>query len=290
MCQITSPIVHIINTSIDKKIFPDSWKVARVCPIPKIDNPVTVKDFRPISILSVLSKVFEKVVLSQLLNYIEKSAVYNPTQSGFRKRHSTATLPLKFKNGARNVLNQNEITISVLIDYSKAFGTINYKTLLEKLVSWNFSNRTIKITMSYVTNRHQYVQIDNQTSPKCPVHFGVPQGGTLGPTLFKTYVAELPSCIYSDSIQYSDDTTIYRACRPSDILQEIRKLENDIKTVSEWSAGNGLVFNNDKLKYITFSSKRKVNDKSYLIRSNRKSIVEKTAIKLLEVNFVQDLT
>ena len=66
--QIASPIVHIINTSIDKEIFPDSWKVLRVCPIPKIDNPVTVKDFQPVSLLPVLSKVYEKVILSQLLN------------------------------------------------------------------------------------------------------------------------------------------------------------------------------------------------------------------------------
>ena len=91
--QITLPIVHIINTSIDKEIFLDSWKVARVCPIPKIDNPVTVKDFRPISILPVLSKVYEEVILSQLLNYIKKSAVYNPTQPGFRRGHSTTRVP-----------------------------------------------------------------------------------------------------------------------------------------------------------------------------------------------------
>ena len=107
--------------------------------------------------------------------------------------------------------------------------------------------------MSYITNRHQYVQIDDQTSPKSPVHFGVPQGSILGLILFNIYVAELPSCIDSDSIQYADDTTIYRTCIPNDILQVIRKLENDIKTVSEWSTENGLVFNNDKLKYITFS-------------------------------------
>ena len=150
--QITSPIVHIINTSIDKEIFPDSWKVARVCPIPKIDNPVTIKDFRPIFVLPVLSKVYEKVILSQLLNYIEKSAVYNPIQSGFRKSHSTTTLLLKFRNNIRKALNRNEITISVLIDYSKAFDTINRKTFLEKLVSLNFSKRTIKIIMSYLTN------------------------------------------------------------------------------------------------------------------------------------------
>ena len=173
--QITLPIVHIINTSIDKEIFLDSWKVARVCPIPKIDNPVTVKDFRPISILPVLSKVYEKVILSQLLNYIEKSAVYNLTQSDFHKGHSTTTLLLKFKNDILKFLNRNEITVSVLIDCSEVFDTINHKNLLEKLVSLNFNNRTIKIITSYLTNQQQYVQIDDQTSSKCPVHFGVPQ-------------------------------------------------------------------------------------------------------------------
>ena len=146
-----------------RKFFPDSWKVSRVCPIPKIDNSVTVKDFRPVPILPVLSKVYEKVRLSQLLNYIEKSAVYNPTQSGFCKGHSTTTLLLKFRNDIRKALNWNEITISVLIDYSKAFDTINHKTLFKKLVSMNFSNRTRKIIMSYLTDRHQYGQIDDQT-------------------------------------------------------------------------------------------------------------------------------
>ena len=135
-----------------------------MCPIPKIDNPVTVKDFQSISILPVSSKVYEKVILSQLLNYIEKSTVYNPTQSGFRKGHSTTTLLLKYRNDIRKALNRNEITISVLIKFSKAFDTINHKNLLEKLVSMNFSKRTIKIIMSCLTNRHQYVEIDDQTS------------------------------------------------------------------------------------------------------------------------------
>ena len=227
-----------------------------------MNNPVTVKDFPPITILPVLSKIYEKVILSQLLNYIENSAVYNPTQSGFRKGYLTTTLLRKFRNDIWKAWNRNEIIVSVII--SKAFDTINHKTLLEKLISLNFSNRTIKIIMNYLTNRHQNVQIDHQTSPKSPVHFAIPQGRILGPILFNIYVVELPSCIDWDSVQYADDTTIYRACRPNDILQEIRHLENDIKTVSEWSAGNGLVFNNGKLKYITFSSKRKLNDKSYL--------------------------
>ena len=89
--EIASPIVHIINSSIDKYIFLDSWKVARVCPVPKIDNLIKEKDFRLISILPVLSKVHEKVILHQLNDYIEKSSVYNSSKSGFRKGHSTQT-------------------------------------------------------------------------------------------------------------------------------------------------------------------------------------------------------
>ena len=90
-------------------------------------------------------------------------------------------------------------------------------------------------------------------------------------------------------IQYADDTIISRTRSSDDILQKLRKLENDIRTVSEWPAGNGLYFNNGKLKYITFSSKRKVNDKNYLIHSNRKSIAEETTVKLLGVKFNQNV-
>ena len=271
-----------------KEIFPDSWKVAGVCLIPKIDNPVTVKDFQPISILPVLSKVYKKVILSQLLNYIKKCTVYNPTQSGFHKGHLTTALVIKFRNDIQKALNWIEITISVLTDYSKAFDTINHKRLLDKLVSLNFSNRMRKIIMSYLTNPHQYMQTDDQTSPKSPVHFGVPQGSILGPVLFNVYVAVLPFIQYvavlpSDSIQYADDTTIYRTYRPNGILQEIPKLKINIKTVSGWSVENGLVFNDNKVKCITFSSRRKVNDQSYLICFNRDLIAEETTVKLLEL-------
>ena len=130
---------------------------------------------------------------------------------------------------------------------------------------------------------------DDQTSPKSLAHFGVPLGNILGPVLFNIYVAELPSRIDSNSLQYVDDTTICSTCRSSDILQERCKLEKNIKTILESPVENGLVFKNEKLKYITFS-KRKVNDKSYLIRSKRKSIAEKTNVKLLGVNFDQNLT
>lgn len=145
--QITWPIVHLINTFVDKEIFPDSWKVVHICPTPKVDNPVTVKDFWPITILPVLSNLYLKVKLNQSLNHIKTSVVYNPTQSGFCKGHLTTTL-LKSRNDIQKALNQTEITISVLINY---LGLLTISLSIWDF-SLNFSNRTIKIVMSFLTN------------------------------------------------------------------------------------------------------------------------------------------
>lgn len=112
--------------------------ILKVCPFPKIDHPVNEKDFRPISILPVLSIVYEKVVLYQLSEYIENSSIYNSTQSGFRKGHSTQTMLLSFKDNIQKALNRNEITMSVFIDYSKAFDTIDHQNLLKKTIISEF--------------------------------------------------------------------------------------------------------------------------------------------------------
>ena len=142
---ITSPMVHIINTSIDQEIFPKQWKISRVCPIPKTDNPTSIKDYRPISVLSVLSKVYERVILNQLCSFIETQNLYNINQSGFRKGHSTNTLLLKLRDDIRTAMNRSEVTLSILIDYSKAFDTIDHCILLKKLQNMNFAKNTINL-------------------------------------------------------------------------------------------------------------------------------------------------
>ena len=109
-------MVHIINTLIDQEIFPKQWKISRVCPIPKTDNPTSIKDYRPISVLSVLSKVYERVILNQLCSFIETQNLYNINQSGFRKGHSTNTLLLKLRDDIRTAMNRSEVTLSILID------------------------------------------------------------------------------------------------------------------------------------------------------------------------------
>ena len=118
--DIASPIVNIINNCIDKSVFPTAWKIARVCPIPKIDNPIDVTKYRPISVLCILSKVFERIILTQLCNYIEVKASYNLTQSGFCKGHSTSALLLKLRHGIIRAMSNNEVTLGILLNFSKA--------------------------------------------------------------------------------------------------------------------------------------------------------------------------
>ena len=143
------------------------------------------------------------------LMIILKSSVYNSTQSGFRKGHSTQTLLLKFRNDTQKALNRNEITISVIDDHSKAFDTMDPKSLIRKLVCLNITNSSIKIILSYLTNRKLHVQVNDDQSTRLPIYFGVPQGSTLGPVLFNIYVAELSTCtlnqiqfnMYTDQVQ-----------------------------------------------------------------------------------------
>ena len=288
---ITSPLVHIINSSIDNEVFPDQWKTARVCPIPKTKHPTKLKDFRPVSILPLLSKVYEKVILKQLLNYVE-TKIYNNTQSGFRKGHSTATLLLKLRDDIRKAMNANEITLAVLIDYSKAFDTLDHAILLKKLSTLGFDKKSVKIIMNYLTNRRQFVQIEDKCSDMLPIYFGVPQGSILGPILFNLYVAELPEKIKSESIQYADDTTVYKTCTLHEIHHNLKVLEEDISALSSWSKQNGLIFNGDKLQFIIFRKKRSLcpTDRSFLMRANNKSIKQEVNVKLLGITFDQNLS
>jgi len=241
-----------------------------------------------------MSKIYERVILTQLCDFIENHHLYNTTQSGFRKGHSTSTLLLKLRDDIRKAMSRSEVTLTVLIDFSKAFDTIDHGILLEKLYQLNFSHDSIEILSSYLRDRYQYVQIDDQRSSCSPMNFGVPQGSILGPVLFNLYVIELTDRISSRAIQYADDTTIYRHCKIINIATAIKDLENDIEDLFTWSRDHNLLFNCDKLQFIIFVSNRLSNqlgmDRSYLIRSSGKSIEQKDSVKLLGILFDQHLT
>ena len=126
--------------------------------------------------------------------------------------------------------------------------------MLQKLYKINFSVEALKLIQSYILERRQYVQIDDKTSSTQLNNFGVPQGGILGPVLFNLYIVDIVDNISCNSLQYADDTTLYQHCKLKNLQNCIEKLESNLQTVSDWALQNSLVFNDDKTKYLLFSS------------------------------------
>ena len=253
---ISLPLSKLINNCIDKNCFPTQWKIAKVCPVPKIPEASKPDEFRPISVLPILSKIFEKIIMSQLTDYIEQHNIYADTQSGFRKGHSTEMLLLKLRDDLYKAMQKGEVTLSVTADYSKAFDTVDYQTMIDKLTSLNFSNHSILLFSNYLANRKQYIEINDTKSEYLTVDFGVPQGSILGPILFNIYVSDLTSITKCNSIQYADDTNIYINTKRENIMSSTAKIQTDVTNIMKWSTEKNLVFNAKKTKSIIFSTKQ----------------------------------
>ena len=158
--NIASPLTYIINECIRMSVFPAEWKCARASVIPKIDNPTTGDNYRPISLLPVLSKT----VMKQLCNFIETNNIYSSTQAGYRRSHSTNTTLIKVKDDILNAKNKGEVPLSILADFSKAFDTVDHTVLIKKLRKLNMSTEFLHLILSYVSDRSQYVQIRSNKS------------------------------------------------------------------------------------------------------------------------------
>ena len=230
--------------------------------------------------------------MKQLCLFIEDQLVYSKNQSGFRKNHSTNTLLIKLRDGILNAQDRGEVTIAVLTYFSKAFDTVDFAALLQKLLKLNFSKEALKFILSYLTYRKQFVQIDDKISSNKTVKFRVPQGSILGPVLFNIYVSDMNTvCEGSTCLQYTDDSNIYNHFKPADIPESITKLQTNINEVHKWSKGKNLIFNPDKTKFMIFSTKKsQARCTKYTFQADNKIILERTdATKILGVNFQQQL-
>ena len=163
---IASPITHILNEQILRNSFPTAWKTARVSPIPKNDSPTDADHYRPISVLPALSKIYERLVLTQLLEYIQQHHILQDTVSGYRKGHSTGTIWLRIKDDIIKAMKKGEITLIAFVDCSKAFDTVDYCTIIKRLHGIGFShgalNWILKLTISVAEVNLYKLMINNQ--------------------------------------------------------------------------------------------------------------------------------
>ena len=266
---LASPLTQIVNLSIVFSLFPDPCKIAKLITLFKKGSKTDPKNYRPISLLPLLSKIFEKVVHIQTENFLKNNNILYKNQSGFRPMHSTESCLTHLSDRVLEGCDSGCHTGMILIDLQKAFDTINHEILLKKLSFMNFSAEVISWFKSYLSNRTFCVKVDTAYSDPADLKCGVPQGSILGPLLFLLYINDLPQAVKNCDIRlYADDTCI------SFMHKIVKTIENelnkDFNSLCDWFVDNKLSihFGEDKTKTILFSPKnlRKGADKIVIRR------------------------
>ena len=251
-------LAKIINLAIDTGVYPSNLKIAKVIPIFKKGDKTLINNYRPISILSPINKIFEKILYARLIKYINKSNILYKFQYGFRKNHSTEHALIELVDQIRLSMNNNQMTCGIFIDLSKAFDTVNHNILLQKLEHYGIRGTALNLFKSYLSNRKQYVQIDKCKSQTLPITCGVPQGSVLGPLFFILFINDLPNCCPEGKTRlFADDTTIFFH---SNSIENIKSKSKMIMTqLTNWFKANKLTLNSEKSSFTIFKSSKKDN-------------------------------
>lgn len=255
---ILPTITHIINHCLTSSVFPNIWKVATITPIPKKLNAAECNDYRPISILPSLAKVCERIMAQQITDYISDRDLLSPLQSGFRKGHSCSTAMIKIIEDIRQPYDRNDITLLCLLDFSKAFDSVNHDLLCSKLVRYfHFSNTSCNLIANYLSNRKQRVRVGDNFSDLVDVNVGVPQGSTLGPLLFSLFINDLLDvCKYATMHAFADDIQLYISGAFANATAITEQLNHDLFLISTWSGENGISLNTAKSKIMPIFNKK----------------------------------
>ena len=256
---ICNSICDIFNFSIFSPSFPVSWKIARVTPIFKGGKPDDRSNYRPISLLPVVSRLFEKLIYDQLYQYLDKHKYLVSHQSGFRSLHSVVTCLLKGTNDWYIDIDNGRYTAMIFIDLKKAFDTVDHQILLDKMQFYGITGRAHKWFSSYLDYRKQYCRVNGATSSIENIDIGVPQGSCLGPLLFLLYINDLPFALKkAKATMYADDTAISYSSDKSEELDLV--INEELSCIERWLQGNKLSLNVVKTQAMIIGSKPKIKN------------------------------
>lgn len=248
-------VAEIINSSLVSGVFPSRLKTAKVVPIHKDGSKLEIENYRPISLLSAFSKIFEKIMHYRVSNFLYANGALYENQYGFRSGRSCEHALLLAQNEITSILNKNQIAILLLIDFSKAFDMVDHKILLHKLQHYGIRGPAYSWFKSYLEGRTQFVELGGKQSSTMPLKYGVPQGSILGPLLFIIYINDIPEVHrLAKFILYADDANIIISGKDTVELQN--KFDTLSKTLEIWVSANGLALNLKKTNYMVFSKQK----------------------------------
>ena len=261
------PLVHLCNLSFSTGVFPFELKIAHVIPLFKAGDPSCFSNYRPVSILSIFSKIFERLMFNRLSSFLQKYAILYDFQFGFRPDYSTEYALVTLVNNVSKALDDGNSVVGVFLDFSKAFDTVDHDILMAKLEFYGIRGIGLKWFQDYLSNRSQYVTYNNCKSTSNVCKCGVPQGSILGPLLFLIYINDLASNVrHCLPVLYADDTNLFFTGKS---LTELTETINDeLKHIDIWLQVNKLSLNVSKTQYMIFTYNKKVNDIPICITDN----------------------
>ena len=266
---LCKPLHYLFCLCLDSGYLPSEWKVHKVIPVFKSGDHSLITNYRPISLLSNISKVLERLIYDKIIDHV--TPYIKPIQFGFMSNRSTIQQMLIFLH---DIFCSKYQTDTIYLDISKAFDSVSHFHLLDKLTSFNISGRLWLWFRAYLTNRFQFVLVNNQFSQLLPVESGVPQGSILGPLLFIIYINDISDAVlYSKTLLFADDTKCFRLIKS---FSDQQLLQQDLNSLSNWSTKSNLSFKPSKTVHVSYNSKistsYSINDSMINLKSHHKDL------------------
>ena len=275
-------IVYLFNLCIDQGIFPDPLKMAQVIPIFKGGDKEDPSSYRPISLLPAIGKLFEKLISKKLLDFFNKYDLLCKEQFGFRSGFSTEYAIHDIYEKLLRNFDQSQNSCAIFLDLAKAFDSVSHPILLRKLYKYGIRGNAFNLLESYLSNRTQFVKVNNVCSSLAYIKYGVPQGSIIGPLLFLIFINDLPNATNLFMKLFADDTFL---CAQNKCLQSLeREVNRELKKVNTWLASNQLTLNISKSKFMLLSNQRK-GRYDISIKINGKKLDQCASYKYLGIVF-----
>ena len=269
--------------SFEQGNYIEALKISKTIPIFKDKgSELDVSNYRPISLLSNINKIFEKLMFARVSDFLNKNDSIFKRQFGFRHNHSTIHALLDLTEEIRMALDKNDFAVGIFLDFQRAFDTVDHSILLKKLEHYGIRGVANKWFASYLKNRRQFVSINGIVSDTIFMLLGVPQGSILGPLLFLIYINDFHQAVlFSNSRHFADDTNLLLT---GNSLKKIQKKINiDLKLISKWLRANKISLNASKTELLVFRHPSKVLNYNLKIKINGKRLYESNYVKYLGV-------
>ena len=248
--QISEPLSHLFSLSVSTGVFPSKLKTSKTIPIFKAGDHTCCDNYRPISLLSSISKILEKVVATNLVNHLEINNLLFDNQFGFLRGRSTLHNITKLTAKISQDLNEKKFVIGIFLDLKKAFDTVSHDILLQKLKKLGISGTPLNWFTSYLSGRSQYTVINGSNSTEQSIDISVLQGSILGPILFLCFINDLHLATWLLTLLFADDTAVLDS--DSDLPTLIKRVNTELQKIANWFRSNKMAVNVNKTKYIIF--------------------------------------